>query len=101
MQVRLWYAIENGKTQGEHKIRVGLWITDNKEMCDSMYQRRDEIEAALGFPLTWMRLDKKKASIVCTYIKGLDFKKQDKYDQLMNDAIDLVIKMRKVLPRYM
>lgn len=66
-----------------------------------MYQRREEIEAAVGFPLTWLRLDKKKASIVCTYIKGLDFKAQDNYEQLMNDSIDLVVKMRNVLPRYM
>lgn len=66
-----------------------------------MYQRREEIEAEVGFPLTWLRLDKKKASIVCTYIKGLDFKAQDNYEQLMNDSIDFVVKVRNVLPRYM
>ena len=105
-----WYSVAIGSSEAQisidlvnkdHKIRVGLWISDNKDMFDSMYQRREEIEAEVGFPLTWLRLDKKKASIVCTYIKGLDFKAQDNYEQLMNDSIDLVVKMRNVLPRYM
>lgn len=105
-----WYSVAIGSSEAQisidlvnkdHKIRVGLWISDNKDMFDSMYQRREEIEAAVGFPLTWLRLDKKKASIVCTYIKGLDFKAQDNYEQLMNDSVDLVVKMRNVLPRYM
>ena len=66
-----WYSVAVGSSEcqisidlvnKDHKIRVGLWISDN--------------------------------------IKGLDFKAQDNYPELMNEAIDLVVKMRDVLKKY-
>lgn len=42
----------------------------------------------------------KKSSLICTYIKGLDFKNQENYPELMNKSIDLVVKMRDVLKEY-
>ena len=85
----------------EHKIRVSLWINDNKDIFDALLQRKEDIEAALGCELEWNRLDSKKASYICTYIKGLDFKKQDNYPQLMEQIISMVLTMRKVFPQFM
>ena len=105
-----WYNVAIGSSEAnisidlvnkEHKIRVSLWINDNKDLYDSLSLRKDEIEQLLGFDLEWNRLDSKKASYICTYIKGLDFKKQDNYPQLMEQIIDLVLKMRKVFPQFM
>ena len=84
----------------KRKIRVGLWIADNKERFDYMKQHKTEIEAAMGMALSWERLDNKKSSLICTYIKGLDFKNQENYPELMNKSIDLVVKMRDVLKEY-
>lgn len=104
-----WYSVAVGSWEcqisidlvnKDHKIRVGLWISDNKERFDYMHQHKEEIEVAMGFPLFWQRLDNKKSSLICTYIKGLDFKAQDNYPELMNEAIDLVVKMRDVLKKY-
>ena len=95
-----WYEVAVGSSQchisidlvnKEHKIRVGLWINDNKEMFDNMKEHRAEIETAAGFPLAWDRLDKKKASVICAMIPGLDFNKQDNYPELMNKIIDMVL----------
>ena len=105
-----WYNVAIGSSDAsisidlvnkEHKIRVSLWINDNKDIFDALFQRKDEIETALGFGLEWNRLDNKKASYICTYIKGLDFKKQDNYPMLMEQIVDLVLKMRNVFPRFM
>jgi hypothetical protein len=105
-----WYNVAIGSSEvnisidlvnKEHKIRVSLWINDSKDLYDSLSLRKDEIEQLLGFDLEWNRLDSKKASYICTYIKGLDFKKQDNYPQLMEQIIDLVLKMRKVFPQFM
>lgn len=105
-----WYNVAIGSSEAslsidlvnkEHKIRVSLWINGNKELYDSLASRRDEIEALLGFGLEWNRLDSKKASYISAYINGLDFKKQDNYPQLMEQIIDLVVKMRKVFPQFM
>lgn len=99
-----WYTVAVGSSQcyisvdlvnKEHKIRVGYWITDNKEMFDNFYSHKDEIETAFGSKLDWDRLDDKKASIFSTCFPGLDFKKQDNYPQLINAAIDMVVKLRE------
>lgn len=105
-----WYNVAIGSSDAsisidlvnkEHKIRVSLWISDNKDIFDALLQKKDEIEEALGFALEWNRLDNKKASYICAYIKGLDFKKQDNYPMLMEQIIDLVLKMRNVFPKFM
>lgn len=105
-----WYNVAIGSSDAsisidlvnkEHKIRVSLWISDNKDIFDALLQKKDEIEEALGFALEWNRLDNKKASYICTYIKGLDFKKQDNYPMLMEQIIDQVLKMRNVFPKFM
>ena len=104
-----WYSVAVGSSEcqisidlvnKEHKIRVGLWIADNKERFDYMKQHKTEIEAAMGMALSWERLDNKKSSLICTYIRGLDFKNQENYPELMNKSIDLVVKMRDVLKEY-
>ena len=99
-----WYSIAMGSSEchisidlvnKEHKIRVGVWIDDNKELFDKFYTNRDQVEASCGFKLNWNRLDSKKASLVCTYIHGLDFDNPENYPELMNKSIDLVLTMRK------
>ncbi len=104
-----WYEVAVGSSQchisidlvnKDHKIRVGLWIGDNKELFDTMKEHRAEIEVAAGFPLEWDRLDKKKASVICALIPGLDFNNQSNYLELMNKAIDMVLAERKAFAPY-
>ena len=104
-----WYEVAFGSSQcyisidlvnKEHKIRVGLWIRDNKELFDSLKEHQAEVEATTGFPLDWDRLDNKKAAVICATIPGLDFKKQDNYPELMNKAIDMVLVEKKAFAPY-
>lgn len=99
-----WYSIAMGTSEchisidlvnKEHKIRIGVWIPDNKALFDKFYDNKVEIESACGFELTWDRLKNKKAALACTYIQGLDFESQDNYPELMNKAIDTVLTLRK------
>lgn len=99
-----WYSVAMGSSEchismdlvnKEHKIRVGVWIADNKELFDHFYNHKDEIEELCGFELVWDRLDNKKAAFACAYIEGLNFDKQDNYPELMNKTIDLVITLKK------
>jgi hypothetical protein len=84
----------------EHKIRVGLWITDNKKLFDDVYKNKTAIESAAGTELNWDRLNGKKACVICTDIPGLDFNKQENYPELMNRSIDLVIAFRQAFAPY-
>ncbi len=104
-----WYEVAVGSSQchisidlvnKEHKIRVGLWIADNKDMFDNMKAHQTEIESAIGFPLEWDRLDNKKASVICANIPGLDFRRQDNYPELMNKAVDMVLAEKKAFAPY-
>ena len=99
-----WYSVAMGSSEchisidlvnKEHKIRVGVWVDDNKELYDQFYAHKAEIEASCGFELYWDRLDDKKAALACTYIQGLDFDNQDNYPELINTSIDLVLTLKK------
>ena len=98
-----WYSVAIGSSQchisidlvnKEHRIRVGVWVSDNKELYDCFYEHKDEIEDSAGCNFVWDRLDNKKAAIICTYIPGLNYNKQENYPELMNKIVDLVIVMR-------
>lgn len=105
-----WYSVAMGSSEchisidlvnKEHKIRVGVWIADNKQLYDHFYAHKEEIENSCGFELYWDRLDSKKAALACTYIPDLDFNNHDNYPELINKAIDLVLIMRKAFVPYL
>ena len=104
-----WYTVAVGSSQcqisidlvnKEHKIRVGLWINDNKDLYDELYSHKAEIETSVGESLKWDRLDNKKASIISLDIEGLNFKKQDNYSELMNSVIDKVVTLKRAFVPY-
>ena len=104
-----WYSVAVGSSQcyiainlvnKEHKIRVGFWISNNKEMFDMLLSHKAEIEASVGTALDWDKLDGKKASVISTDIPGLDFNNQSNYAELMDKIIDLVLAFRKAFSFY-
>lgn len=73
-----WYNIAIGTSDAhiditlvnkDSLIGVELYITDNKELFDKLYSRKDEIEEELGLQLDWRRLDNSKASRIVYRIK--------------------------------
>ncbi len=104
-----WYNVALGSSQcylsidlvnREHKVRVGLWIPDNKELFEDLFAQKDAIENDLGLTLEWNRCEGKKASYACTYLEGLDFKNQENYTELMDKIIDLALLFKKVFEKY-
>lgn len=81
-------------------VGVEIYIPDNKDLYDSLYMKKDEIEDKLGFDLEWLRRDTKKASRILYKILGLDFDNHDNYPDLMDKAIKTVIAMRDVFKNY-
>ena len=104
-----WYNIAIGTSDAhiditlvnkDSLIGVELYITDNKELFDKLYSRKDEIQEELGFQLDWRRLDKSKASRIVYHIKGLNFDDHSNYDELINKTIDLAVLMRNTFKKY-
>lgn len=98
-----WYSVAIGSSQchisidlvnKEHKIRISLWIPDNKELFDELFTHKNEIERSIAYPLRWNRLENKKASLIATDILGLDFSNKSNYEELMKKAIECVLSMK-------
>ena len=105
-----WYDVAIGTSAAkiavdlvnkENCIVIELYIHSDKELYDSLFEKKNEIERELDMHFEWDRLDSKKASRIKHYIHGLDFENHSNYDQLMSEVIDKVIRMKTVLRRYL
>ena len=104
-----WYSIAIGTSEAhiditlvnkDSVIGVELYISDNKELYDKLFEVKDKIEDELGFKLEWRRLDNSKASRIIYYIKGLDFDNHSNYNDLMNKIIDIAVILRDTFKKY-
>lgn len=104
-----WYNVAIGNSNchigitlvnSDSFVGVELYIPDNKDLYDSLYEKKDDIEKQIDFDLSWERLDGKKASKIIHRIPGLDFDKKDNYPQLMDEIIKKVIVIRDVFKKY-
>lgn len=105
-----WYDVAIGSSEAHiaidlvnknGRIVVETYISDNKDLFDKIFGHKTEIENALGASLVWDRLDRKKAARIKFYINGLDFDNHSNYDELMNQTIDAVVKMRDSVKKYL
>ncbi len=105
-----WYTVAVGSSKchisidlvhKEHRIRVGLWIDDSKDMFDYFFENKAAIESAAKVNLEWDKLDNKKASAIYTYISKLNFNDQSNYNDLMNKTIDLVIAFKEAFTPFL
>lgn len=103
-----WYDVAIGTSKAhvavtlvnkDGYVGVELYIADDKELFDSLQEYQDEISKRFEFDLEWLRLNG-KCSRIKSKIFGLDFEKQDNYEELMNTAIDRAVKMRDVFREY-
>ena len=83
-----------------HQVVVELYINNNKNLFDRLFQKKTDIEDALDMQFDWDRLEGKKACRIKHTIQGLDFEDQSNYDDLMDEIIDKVVRMRKVFKKY-
>ncbi len=104
-----WYDVAIGTSEAhvsltlvnkEGFVGVELYINDNKELFDSLYYQKDEIEDKLGVHPEWQRLDEKKSSRILYKMKGLNFDDHSNYDKLMNEMIDKAVIFARTFKKY-
>ena len=104
-----WYDVSVGTSKAhigitlvnkENFVGLELYISDSKELFDSLYLQKSKIEEELGIDFDWQRLDGKKASRILYRLDGLNFDDHSNYPQLMDQIIDLVVPMRDVFSKY-
>jgi hypothetical protein len=82
-------------------LRVELRIArpegeDNKWIFDELIKRRDQIEAAIGHPVEWLRLDSKKESRI-QFMHPCDGYDRDKWDEFTAWHVEYIQKWEKAL----
>lgn len=104
-----WYNVAIGTSEAHIDITlvnkdafigVELYIMNNKEMFDKLFEQKEKIEKDLGLTLEWRRLNESKASRIMYKIKGLNFDDHSNYNELMNKTIDLAVLMRDTFKKY-
>lgn len=105
-----WYDVAIGTSEAhlainlvnkENKIVLELYILDNKNLFDHIYEDKEKIEDTLQMSFSWERLDGKKASRIKHDVLGLDFSDHSNYPQLMDECIEKILKMRDVFKKYL
>lgn len=105
-----WYDVALGTSEAHisitlvnkiNSIGIEVYINDNKDLFDKLYEAYEDIQNELGFTVDWQRLDNKKASRIIYYISGLDFDDHSNYNELINEVIDKSIMIRKVFRKYL
>jgi hypothetical protein len=105
-----WYDFKLGSSKyhmtvnlldGENKIRVALWISNDKEIFDGLYANKEAIESAYGANLEWDRKDLQKASWVADYITGFSYDDQTNWLELQKSIINKVLNFQKALKPYL
>ena len=116
VQNKLHYAI-TGKTAAElifervDSKEISMGLTSWKNSPDGKilkydisiaknYLKKDEIEKEYGNQLTWERLDEKRACRICAYIDGTITSDTDQIQEIKKWAIENLLKMKKVFPKY-
>ncbi len=80
-------------------IAIEWYIPDDKDLYQTLYTHRTEIEAELGMTLKWKNLDNKKASYLFISRNADPADKEDwpnQFDWLM----DVALKMKKTIRKY-
>lgn len=111
-QPQNWYtfASENSKVykfstsfaQGG-RVRVEVYIdcgdkTKNEQLFDCLFARKTEIEAALGFALSWEKLDSRRACRVAVYRDGDIDADSESLAEIRAWTIQNLLKFKVVFP---
>lgn len=84
------------------EIRVRLYIDKresvevNKRIFDALHAKKEQIEAAFGAPLEWLRMDDAKASAI-TYSKAFDGRNQQNWPAMIEWFVDHMPRLEKAL----
>ena len=99
-----WYVISIGSSKANIVLRISrdqigcrLNVHDSKGLYDFLLQKKDAIEAELGFKLQWDELSTRKASKISVVTEG-DFRETEKWEGYLKWCLEKSVKFNNVFP---
>jgi len=84
-------------------VELYFWASKaqrNKSHFDQLYSQRAEVEAAVPFPISWQRLDEKKACRICVVLEHGGYEDAETWDVAIPATVDAMIALRtELMPR--
>ena len=85
------------------RVRVEVYIdcrdkAKNEQIFDCLYQKREEIEATFGTPLSWERLDTRRACRIAVYRDGDIDADSETIAEIRRWAIEKLLRLKAVFP---
>lgn len=103
-----WYTLSIGISKctidilylvQRNEIAVELYIHDSKDLFDTYYSHKSEIEAIIGEPLDWRKLPEKKASRILL-TKSFDLSDNALLDDEIKWIKEFTLKYKKAFTKY-
>lgn len=89
---------------GQHDSKVELYIdkdkdtgAENKRIFDELYKHKETIERSFGSPLTWERLDNKRASRIAKYLESGGYRDQERWPSIADEMIESMVALERAL----
>lgn len=106
-QAQHWFDLSVGSAQCHISLTVKkellgteLYISDNKDLFNTLVEHKEEIEKELGFKMDWQELPGKKACRIIVTLPG-DFTKLVENEKFFKWYCEKAIALKKVFPQYL
>jgi hypothetical protein len=93
------YSLRRHDAQAELYIDTGDGER-NLQAFDRLHDKKDKVEAALGSPLEWQRLESSRACRIRHVVSIGGWRDEDKWPELIESLVDAMIKLEKALGPY-
>ena len=75
----------------DSEVKAQLWINENKELFDYLYEFKDDIESEMGVDLDWIKSESKKSSQI-RIIRKINISDESKWDESIKWQLDMASK---------
>lgn len=105
-----WYDVAIGSSKShiaielvnsDNLIRIGLYMKNDYEFFDKLFDLKDAIEQELGIKLDWDRECSGLISRIKYNLEGLNYDDHSNYEDLMKKTIDIASRMQRVFKKYL
>lgn len=92
--------IDVSQIQKRNELDVELHISEDKDLFRSLFENKDAIETDVGLTFDWRELPECKASRIVIK-KSVTFGDKNQWNAQFDWLIDVMIKMKKALKKYL